>query len=89
MALLSDDQDLKIAYFRIETGGNGDYYPQIYYIDENGLYHSVGTRVAMSGGNAPTDVKLAVVELYRALEKHGLNNRPQDDDYESLIIKYK
>jgi hypothetical protein len=76
MALLSDDQDIQIALFRIETGGNGDYYPQIFYKDSEGLNHTVGVRIAMSGGNAPTDVKLAVADLYRALEKHGLNEHP-------------
>jgi len=30
----------------------------------------------LSSGNAPTDVKLAVADLYRALEKHGLNEHP-------------
>ncbi len=61
MALLSDDQDIFESYFRIETGGNGDYYPQISYVDEDNQIHVIGMRVAMSGGNAPTEVKLAVM----------------------------
>ena len=79
MALLTDDMDTQTAFFRIETGGNGDYYPQIIWKDEEGLNHMAGVRVAMSGGNAPHDVKMAVVELYRALEKHNLNEHPLNE----------
>ena len=79
MALLSDDQDIFEAYFRIETGGNGDYYPQITYVDEDNQIHVIGMRVAMSGGNAPTEVKLAIANLYKALENNNLNKRLADD----------
>ena len=79
MALLTDDMDMRTAYFRIITGGNGDYYPQIIWEDDEGKKQSVDVRVAMSGGNAPTDVKLAVAELYRALEKYNLNNHPLNE----------
>ena len=74
MALLSDDSDLQVAYFRIITGGNGDYYPQIITEDEYGIKTIVGTRISTSGGNAPTDVKVAIADLWRAMEKYGLND---------------
>jgi hypothetical protein len=79
MALLTDDLDLETSFFRIITGGNGDYYPQIIYKDYDGINHTVGIRVAMSGGHASTRVKLAVVELYRALEEAKLNEHPLDE----------
>ena len=79
MALLSDNSDIQISYFRITTGNDGDYYPEILFTDRDGEKRNVYTRIAMSGGNAPTDVKLAIAELYRALEKNKLNDHPLDD----------
>ena len=73
MALLSDNSDIQIAYFRITTGNDGDFYPEVIFKDSEGLNRTACIRIAMSGGNAPTDVKLAMAELYRALEKHKLN----------------
>jgi len=78
MALLTDNSDFSTVYFRIITGNDGDYYPQIISEDENGNLNTAGIRVCMSGGNAPTDVKLAIANLYRALEKHHLNEYPND-----------
>ena len=79
MALLTDDMDIRTAFFRVTHGGNGDYYPEIIYKDKKGDNQRVDVRIAMSGGNAPTDVKRAIAELYRALEKHNLNNHPLDE----------
>ncbi len=79
MALLTDDMDERTDFLRVLLGGNGDYYPQIIYKDETGMTRVAGLRVATSGGNAPSDVKIAVAELYRALEKHGLNAHPHDE----------
>lgn len=79
MGLLSDNSDIQIAYFRITTGNDGDYYPEIIYKDREGINKNAVIRIAMSGGNAPTEVKLAVAELYRALEKHKLNEHPLDE----------
>lgn len=79
MALLTDDMDTRTDFFRVILGGNGDYYPQIIYRDETNTVRLAGCRIATSGGNAPTEVKIAIAELYRALEKYGLNNHPQDE----------
>lgn len=79
MALLTDDMDIRTTYFRIIAGGNGDYYPEIFYYEYNNLKR-IDVRIAMSGGNAPTDVKLAIANLYRALEKYNLNKHPIEDE---------
>lgn len=79
MALLTDDIDIREAYFRITHGNNGDFYPEIIYKNKEGLNKRVDVRIAMSGGNAPTDVKLAIASLYNALEKHNLNNHPLNE----------
>jgi hypothetical protein len=80
MAILTDDQDIRMVYLQTLHGGNGDYYIVLKQFDKEGKY--MGTmdyRCAMSGGNAPTEVKLAVATLYRAMEAAGLNNHPKDD----------
>jgi hypothetical protein len=79
MALLSDNFDLDVVFFRIITGNDGDYYPQMIYKDENDHVRTVGSRICMSGGNAPTDVKLAIANLFRVMEKHNLNEHPNDE----------
>jgi len=79
MALLTDDMDIKTAFFRVAYGGNGDYYPEIIYKDRKGKKQRINVRIAMSGGNAPPEVKRAIAELYRALEKHKLNEHPLDE----------
>jgi len=84
MALLSDNSDILESYFRIETGNDGDYYPQISYIDEDNYIHTISIRIAMSGGNAPTEVKLAIANLYKALENNNLNKRLIDDKESGL-----
>lgn len=73
MALLTDDEYIRTAHFWMQIGGNGDYYLNI---SEGDLRFSV--RVSTSGGNAPTDVKLAVAALYRAMEAAGLNKHPRE-----------
>ncbi len=78
MALLTDDMDITTAFFRVIPGENGGYYPEILYKDKSGILKTVAVRVAMSGGNAPTEVKLAVANLYRALDAAGLNDHPKN-----------
>jgi len=78
MALLTDDPDFGTDYLKTHLGGNGDYYITIVHEDEYGIKHSHDVRIAMSGGNAPTAVKLAVSKLYKALEEENLNKYPQD-----------
>lgn len=79
MALLTDDCELKVNYLRMFTGGNGDYYISVINNDKEGLMQENCVRVAMSGGFAKTRVKLAIAELYRALEEQGLNDFPTED----------
>lgn len=76
MALLTDDCDIKINYLRMLAGNNGDYYVNIITNDKDGDMHEESVRVAMSGGTANTRVKLAVAELFRAMEEQKLNDFP-------------
>lgn len=69
MAIPTDDADISRNRFFIYFGGNGDYYLTI--TDDNDLSHSV--RVSTSGGIAPLEVKIAIANLYKAMEKHGVN----------------
>lgn len=48
MALLSDNSDIQVSLFRITTGNDGDYYPEIFYKDDEGLIHSTSIRIALS-----------------------------------------
>mgnify|MGYP003641011384 CR=1 FL=1 len=57
----------------ILLGGNGDYVIQIWDKDEKGMNVVANFEVCTSGGAAPSSVKVATAELYRALEEHGLN----------------
>ncbi len=71
MALLTDDCDINNNRLITYVGGNGDYYIEIIGDDDR----SLAVRIAMSGGIAPLEVKLAAVAFYRAMEKTGLNER--------------
>lgn len=77
MALLTDDCDLHETYLRLSLGGNGDYYIEL--IDrKDGINTRLCTRVSTSGGFAPSAVKIAVADLYRAMEAAGLNEFPDN-----------
>lgn len=78
MALLTDDCDIVTNYLRTYLGGNGDYYIEIIDVDQNGIKHPHCVRVLTSGGFAKTDVKIAVANLYQAMEKDGLNEYPDE-----------
>ena len=71
--LLTDDQDIRENYLQTYAGGNGDYYIIIKFKGKDGFWRKEDVRIAMSGGNAPTRVKLAVCELYRAMQESKLN----------------
>lgn len=73
MALLTDDCDLNDNKLIVVLGGNGDFYPTIIFRDNDGYWQRKAIRIATSGGIAPTEVKLAIAELYRAMEKYNLN----------------
>jgi len=83
MALETDDCDIREVYLQTMVGGNGDYYISLYeYPTENGFcekYHSINYRMAMSGGFASKypEVREAMVSLFRAMEKNGLNEFPE------------
>jgi len=89
MALKSDDYDIRPALLNVELGGNGDYYITI--VEKKDQYDEAGNleydsnvlssvRIAMSGGNSPHDVKMAVGYLFQALEKYDLNVHPYHEE---------
>jgi len=84
MALLTDDEDISSIAMYMEAGGNGDYYLSL--IDA-ATGKKMTLRVATSGGNAPTDVKLAVAKLFRAMEKCGLNEHPANEILKKNSLK--
>lgn len=77
MALPTDDIDIRNVRFYMEHGGNGDYYLNLVEYKEGQPPIRINMRVSMSGGFAPTDVKLTVAELFRAMEAAGLNEHPK------------
>ena len=80
MAIKTDDCDIRDVRMYMDVGGNGDYYINlIEYDSELKLSKAINYRMAMSGGNAPHEVKMAFVALYRAMQKAELNNHPKDD----------
>ena len=76
MALLTDDQDINDNSLTTFYGGNGDYYVQIWYKDENGLICNKYVRIAMSGGNATPEIRLAISKLHKAMEESNKNQKP-------------
>lgn len=68
MELITDDMDIRDTTLDVQYGGNGDYYV-ILKETVNGDVIKLETRIAMSGGVASTRVKLAIAELYRALNE--------------------
>lgn len=87
MALKSDDSDIRKSWLTLQLGGNGDYYVNII-SEKNGLKEVSRVRVSTSGGNAPTDVRRAVADLYREMDQAGLNEYP-DDTPEKETTKVK
>lgn len=80
MALKTDDCDIRDVRFFMQAGGNGDYYCTMIEYDERGTMKSrLDYRMAMSGGQAPHEVKMAFVNLYREMEKANLNDHPVND----------
>ncbi len=89
MSLQTDDIDIRDVRLHMDIGGNGDYYLNLFEIGRTMFNHKgelveqndyISLRVSTSGGQAPSEVKLAIAELYRALEKHGLNKHPLVDE---------
>lgn len=86
MALKTDDCDIRDVRMFMEHGGNGDYYmnlieyPKGYPNNQKGIVQRLNMRMAMSGGNAPHEVKMAFVALYRAMEAAKLNEHPKNEE---------
>ena len=76
MALESDDSDIRETWLKSYFGGNGDPYIEIVYLDNEGFKRTTSVRIAISGGKAPHQVKMAVAELARQMEAHQLNDHP-------------
>jgi len=76
MALLTDDLDIKTVWLRTILGGNGDYYIETIAENDEGIRTCQAVRICTSGGFAPTEVKIAAANLYRAMETAGLNEFP-------------
>lgn len=76
MSLKTDDEDIRDVRLFMEVGGNGDYYINLMDMDKK---VRLDCRIAMSGGNAPHEVKMAVAGLYRALAKADLQHHPLED----------
>lgn len=64
--ILTDDCDLAETYLDAYFGGNGDIYIQVWEV-KNGLKYPHTVRISTSGGNFPSDVKIAVAELARVI----------------------
>lgn len=88
MAIQTDDCDIRDVRFYMTMGGNGDYYVTLieYPMPEssqgNDTFKIIDYRMSMSGGNTHNhyEVRKAFVDLYRAMEKDGLNNHPKEDE---------
>lgn len=81
MALKTDDEDIRDVRFWMELGGSGDYYINLVENYTDRLFNKrINYRMAMSGGNAPHEVKIAAAALFRAMENYGLNIHPKEDD---------
>lgn len=70
--------DLEDRWFRIHLGGNGDYYPEFIFRDKDDLINRAQLRICTSGSKISLDVRLAIANLYSALEQHNLNDWPID-----------
>ena len=73
--LLTDDMDIRDTKLRMRIGGNGDYYIELKE-NKRGEVIRLDTRIAMSGGNATTEVRLAVANLFKAL-RGETQNKPR------------
>ncbi len=75
MALKSDDSDLEKTWLRTFFGGNGDYYVQITWENEDGIRDNKCVRISTSGGyTKDSNVKVAISKLHWAMEEAELND---------------
>jgi hypothetical protein len=74
MALLTDDCDINRNELMVDFCDNGDWYVRVKAVEADGTYIGLySVRVSLSGGVAPSEVKLAVAELGKTMYKHKLN----------------
>lgn len=64
--IISDDLDQRPATCELLLGGNGDYYIVVKE-DREGIITANSCRVSTSGGQSSTRIKIAVANLYRAI----------------------
>lgn len=79
MAIKSDDSDIRKTWLKSYFGGNGDPYIEIVYEDEKGNKASTSVRIAISGGKAPSEIKLAIANLAREMQRLNLNDHPDNE----------
>jgi hypothetical protein len=64
--LLTDDMDIRDTELSMYHGNNGDYYICLKET-KRGEIVKLDTRIAMSGGNATSEIRQAVSSLFKAL----------------------
>jgi hypothetical protein len=83
MALQTDDCDIRDVRFFMSAGDNGDFYASMieYPKSKDKDLKVIHYRMSMSGGNAHRhpEVQRAFVNLYREMEKAGLNKHPRSE----------
>lgn len=76
MSLETDNCDVDNTSLRTMYGGNGDYYIEVW--DKvDGLNVCKSVRIAMSGGNATPEIRLAVAKLHKAMDEANKNEYPK------------
>ena len=68
MKILTDDCDINQNTLEAYFGGNGDVYIIVTSTDESGIHYEHPIRISTSGGNCPTNIKVAAAELARAFK---------------------
>lgn len=82
--LLTDDMNIRDTTLSMDVGGNGDYY-LILKETKRGKKVRLDTRIAMSGGNATTEVKKAIANLYKALQGEQVSSVLQANEILPLV----
>lgn len=83
--LLTDDMDIRDTKLSMLVGGNGDYYLSLKET-KRGKIIKLDTRIAMSGGNATTEVKTAIANLYKALQGEQISSVLKANENIPLVI---
>lgn len=86
--LLTDDMDIRDTTLSMDVGGNGDYYLTLKET-KRGKKVRLDTRIAMSGGNATTEVKKAIANLYKALQGEQVSSVLQANEILPLVSQQR